>query len=79
MAAIALRIHPQTTFRYAPLEELTGDVVRLTAVSPEGNGQPVELFGIACQDPDGEINVFAIDDDGKRALIQQMTHGVIVP
>lgn len=71
-------VHVQHAFRVAPMRELAPDV-ELAAQNAAGDIERAELHGVAFTDPDGDVQIFVLDDAGRSSLIEQLTGGVVIP
>jgi hypothetical protein len=78
MAGITRTIHPQSSVRYAPISQIAPDVQMRANVTPE-NGAGEEVQALAFIDPDGETHIYPLSEEGKQALLKQLTGGIVVP
>lgn len=80
MASIDLHVHAQSSFVFAPLEQLVGvlDVTDKEAEAANG-GEPTTVKGLAFIDNDGEGHVYVLTENGRQKLIAQLTGGVVIP
>lgn len=71
-------VHVQHSFRVAPMRDLAPDVA-LAAQNAAGEIERAEMPGIAFTDPDGEVHIYVLDDEGRGRLVQQLTGGIVMP
>lgn len=69
MAAFTRSVHPATQVEWGPLARFAPDVHYDTDVQP---------MGLAFIDPDGEAHIYVFDENGRQALLQQLTGGIIL-
>lgn len=73
MASLVRAIHVQANIRWAKLNLVAPDV------GLRFDGTDEEPMALAFTDPDGETHIYVFTDEGKRALLAQLTGGLVVP
>lgn len=80
MASVDIHVHPLASIKWDRISALCGPLVNARPAADHDNGQPpAEPYGLQITDPDGEIHLYVLDEEGKQGLLRQMTSGVIVP
>lgn len=77
MAGIVRKVHMVTSVEWGPVDRFAADLTIRT--QPENGGEPEAPKALRFLDPDGEAHVFLFDEDGRQALIKQLTGGLVIP
>lgn len=80
MASIKRYVHPMAKPIWQPLKQLAPDINFQLPQTAESNGSTAPVpMALAFIDPDQEMHVYIFDDDGRKALIEQLTGGIVLP
>lgn len=77
---IALKrfIHPKWAAQWKPMHELAPDV-EVRELITNGNGAaPGTVMCLQLIHPDGETHIYPVSEEGRRALVELLTGGVIL-
>jgi hypothetical protein len=73
-------VHLATSMTWAPMSQLAPDV-QLQVETPRGGDpslKPPEVHGLCFADPDGVAHIYVLDDQGREALMKQLTGGLVL-
>ena len=81
MASLKRYVHPQSKPVWKPLAEVAADISFTVPQTAAENGASAHVpMALAFVDPDQEMHDYIFDDDGRKALIQQLLGtGLVLP
>ena len=81
MASLKRYVHPASRPIWKPLSEVAPDIAMKLPPTAGANGDTAPVpMALAFVDPDQEMHVYIFDDDGRKALIQQLLGtGLVLP
>lgn len=80
MASIKRYVHPVAKPIWSPLKAVAPDLtlnIQPTA-GENGDSAPVPM-ALAFVDPDQEIHIYIFDDAGRKALVELLLGGIVLP
>lgn len=77
MAGITRKVHMVSNVEWGPIDRFAADLGIRN--QPENGGDPEQPKALCFADPDGETHVYIFNEDGRKALIRQLTGGLVVP
>lgn len=77
MAGLIRKVHMVSNIEWGPIDRFAPDLGIRT--EPTNGGEPETPKALCFRDPDAETHVYIFSEEGRVALIRQLTGGLVVP